>query len=140
MNAFSARSAASPTGRRPSSAAPSGGQPAAAGDTAARTKMGTVDPATLSPAQLSALRLFCSARMVRVPGGWRGAGTHKVSLQLARSLAQLGLVRGENSHGQSVLVATGSGRMTRDVADQRRDAARRRDTLDRLARMEAGRG
>ncbi|MBX3580103.1 MAG: hypothetical protein KF723_23110 [Rhizobiaceae bacterium] len=126
MNAHSARSAASPTGRRPSSAAPK--------------TIGTVDPATLTAAQLSALRLFCSARMVRVPGGWRGAGTHKVSLPIARSLAQLGLVRAENSHGQSVLVATGSGRMTRDVADQRRDAARRRDTLDRLARMEDARG
>lgn len=84
---------------------------------------GQVDPRDLSTSQISALRLFASARMVRVGGGWRGRGTRRVSLTLAGELAVLGLVRVEAGSHMTMAI-TGKGRLTLHVADVRAEQRR----------------
>jgi hypothetical protein len=92
---------------------------------AALKKTGIIDPSTLSAAQKKALRLAAlpGCRLLRRTGFW-GRFPDRVSLANGTELCRLGLCRVDHNGRDLELVATGAGRQTLAVLEQRQ--ARRR--------------
>ena len=76
----------------------------------------------LTAAGKAALMLLVErGALVRVTGGWRGAG-RKVSLSVADALRLRGLARQDFSTGRNLLVPTGAGKMLAGVLQERKRA------------------
>lgn len=86
------------------------------------TPVSSLTAGALSAAGRAALLLLVErGELVRIKGGWRGAG-RKVSLATADMLRLRGLARQDLSRGRNLLVPTGSGRMLAGVLEERKRA------------------
>ncbi len=85
-----------------------------------RPAPGQVDPRDLTAGQLAALRTVAEYRLTRVHGGWQAPGSPKVTLATAQYLGFKRLVMRRTYNGRERLEATGAGRNTLAVAEQRK--------------------
>ncbi|WP_295805890.1 hypothetical protein [uncultured Nitratireductor sp.] len=78
-----------------------------------------VRPDDLTPGQRKALATVRDFKLTRVKGGWRGAGSPKVTLPTASYLGFKRLVMRANYRGRPRLVITQEGRNLLDIAESR---------------------
>ncbi|MEQ9244504.1 MAG: hypothetical protein RLO21_00800 [Nitratireductor sp.] len=76
-------------------------------------------PADLTPGQRKALATVRDFNLTRVKGGWRGAGSPKVTLPTANYLHFKRLVIRRDIHGRPRLEITQAGRDLLDIAENR---------------------